>query len=141
MGTDSALADAQHEAAHVVVGSALGLRLIRAWIGERVIGGKIYLGMAEWHPKPWPREADLLMTAAGIAWERRSGGDLIHASGDVADLRRAGIKGNARIRVLERAAWALLVERQGLHARITRALLDGEVTGADLRRIARAPGM
>ncbi len=131
------LADAQHEAAHIVVGVACGLRLRRAWLGKLVkIGRFEYTGMTEWEPRPWYREAALLMTAAGLAWERRCG-DLIHARSDTAWLRCAGVRGNARVAILERAAWALLAERHTLHACITRALLEGDLTAADVRAIAR----
>lgn len=129
--------DAQHEAAHVVVGVALGLRLFSASIGRTIERDGESAGTTVWYPKPWPREADLIMTAAGVAWERHCG-DLANASYDLNDLRRAGVKGNARIRVLERAAWALLMSRPEMHARVTRALLEGPFTEADVRAMARA---
>jgi hypothetical protein len=116
----------------VVVGVALGLRLVRATLTPR---GNV-AAETMWEPEPWPREAGLLMTAAGIAWERVCG-DLHHASYDVADLRRAGVRGNARIRVLERAAWAVLASRPGVHARVTRALLERDLTGKDVRALMR----
>jgi hypothetical protein len=128
------LSDAQHEAAHVVVGVALGLRLYRAQL--RPVSAPDCDGLTLWEPRPWYREADLLMTAAGVAWERHCG-DLAHASADVASLRRSGVKGNARVRVLERAAWAILTARAGTHARVTRALLERDLTAADVRALAR----
>lgn len=130
------LADAQHEAAHVVVGLALGLRLSRVTLGEQTFKAGPYVGETVWYGSPWPREAGLLMTAAGVAWERRCG-DLKHAAYDLADLRRAGVKGNARIRVLETAAWSILAGRAGAHARVTRALLERDLTGADVLGLAR----
>lgn len=132
------LADAQHEAAHVVVGLALGLRLARVALGEKQAPGGAFVGETVWHGDPWPREAGLLMTAAGVAWERRCG-NLRHAAYDIADLRRAGVKGNARIRVLETAAWSILATRAGVHARVTRALVERDLTASDVRRLAR-PG-
>lgn len=134
--TDRALSDAQHEAAHIVVGVALGLRLRGATLAARKIGRHEYLGWTTWEPRPWPREAGLLMTAAGLAWERRCG-DLIHARSDTADLRRAGVRGNARIAVLERAAWALLAERHATHTRVTRALIERDLTARDIRALVR----
>ncbi len=131
------LQDAQHEAAHVVVGLALGLRLYRVRLGVRTTRAGDEVGSTDWYSKPWPREADLIMTAAGVAWERQSGGDLKDASYDLADLRRAGIRGNARLRVLERAAWAVLMSRPGAHARVTRALLEHDLVEADVRKLAR----
>jgi len=130
------LADAQHEAAHIVVGVALGLRLRRAWLGAEKHGIYEYLGMTEWEPRPWPREAGLLMTAAGLAWERHCG-DLIHARSDTSELRRAGVRGNARVRVLERAAWAVLMSRHEIHTRVARALLHGPLTAADIAIMIR----
>ncbi len=127
------LQDAQHEAAHVVVGLALGLRLWRVTLAP---AGKDDDAETIWHGRPWPREADLIMTAAGVAWERRCG-DLTHARQDLKDLRRAGVRGNARIRALERAAWAVLMSRAGAHARVTRALLERDLVEADVRRLAR----
>src|SRR5687767_2105984 len=65
------LAVAQHEAAHVVVGVALGLTLGRAsalpWVEE----GVQYGGYC-WFPLPPNRRtwADAVMGAAGVAWER-----------------------------------------------------------------------
>ncbi len=126
------LADAQHEAAHVVVGIALGLKLRCVRLEDK----RGAVGFTEWEPTPWPREAGLIMSAAGVAWERQCG-DLKHALFDLQDLRRAGVRGNARIRVLETAAWALLWARSTLHTRITRALLERDLTGKDVARIAR----
>lgn len=136
------LDDAQHEAAHVVVGVALGLRLWRVtldpatlpkswrrWEGDA-------LAVTAWEPKPWPREADLLMTAAGVAWERRYG-DITKARGDLQILRRAGVRGNARLVVLERAAMAILESRHALHTRVTRALVERDLTGRDVRTLVR----
>jgi hypothetical protein len=107
-------------------------------LGEKPAKGGAYVGETVWHADPWPREAGLLMTAAGVAWERRCG-HLRHAAYDIADLRRAGVKGNARIRVLETAAWSLLCTRAGVHARVTRALVERDLTAADVRRLVR-PG-
>lgn len=125
------LATAQHEAAHLVVGVALGLKLHRATIKpiDDCLG---YVAFFD-----GPREAELIMLAAGVAWERKYG-NLRHAGADLKDLRRMRVRGNARIRVLERAAWAILESRPGMHARITRALLEDDVTPATLAAIVRA---
>lgn len=136
----SKLADAQHEAAHIVVGVALGLRLRTAHIRTHRVGRFVYTGETVWDPAPWPREAGLIMSAAGLAWERACG-DLKTARSDTAELRRAGVRGNARVRVLERAAWSILEGRVALHTRLTRALLDGPVTWADIRAMIRGPAL
>lgn len=130
---DTALQDAQHEAAHVVVGVTLGLRLYRATIHPHD-GAPDDSGYA-WF---WdgPREAELIMAAAGVAWERRVG-DVWHARDDIAWLRSRRVRGNARLVALERAAWAVLESRAALHARVTRALLEGDVTPRVLRTLVR----
>ncbi len=126
------LNDASHEASHIVVGMALGLRVFAASLK----GDNECRGWVDWEPQPWHREAVLLMWAAGVAWERRCG-DLYHAAFDLKELRRMGIRGRSRLVACERAAWALLAERHTLHARITRALLEGDLTAADVRALAR----
>lgn len=138
MARSRKLADAQHEAAHVVVGVALGLRVFRVSIYPRPgrPRGETEVGYSDWEPKPWPREAGLIMTAAGVAWERRCG-DLEWAAWDLKDLRAAGVRGNARLVALERAAWAVLMSRAGLHARVARALLEGPITARDVARMIR----
>lgn len=123
--------DAQHEAAHLVVGLALGLRLRRATIKR---DGDL-LGYVHFHDGP--REAELITWAAGLAWERRFG-DLEHAAGDLALLRSARVKGNARLRALERAAWCVLESRADVHERVARALLDDDVTAASVSRLVEA---
>jgi len=131
------LADAQHEAAHAVVGIALGLRLFKiaiypdAKIGED--GGETV-----WYADPWHREAVILMYAAGVVWERRICGKRRHASLDVAELRRLRVTGK-RLTACERAAWAVLSERHALHTRIVRALVERDLTAADVRHVGHTP--
>jgi hypothetical protein len=124
--------DAQHEAAHVVVGLALGLRLSRATVKRE---GDT-LGYVEF--QKGAREAELITWAVGVAWERRFG-DLEHAAGDLALLRAARVRGVARLRALERAAWCVLESRAGVHERVTRALLEDDVTPATLARLVAEP--
>ena len=121
--------DAQHEAAHVVVGVALGLVLIRA----TVTASGDDLGFAEF--EDGPREANLIMFAAGVAWERRVG-DLVYAQGDLEILRGTfRVRGTARLVALERAAWAILETRSALHARVTRALLERDLDARTVREM------
>lgn len=127
------LTDAQHEAAHVVVGVALGLRISKVWLAEEC--GETY-GFTEWEAAPFWREADLIMTAAGVAWERRAG-DLIWAGDDLRHLRKRGVRGNIQVRALERAAWALLETRAAAHAKVTRALLEGDLSAKDIAKLIR----
>jgi hypothetical protein len=128
---DRKLADAQHEAAHVVVGVSLGLRLKQS----RVFRAGDEYGETEWRGYKWPNEAALLMFAAGVAWERRVG-DLVWASDDLKVLRDIGVTGS-RLTACERAAWALLESRAGVHARVTRALLDGDLDDRSVKALFR----
>lgn len=123
------LADAQHEAAHVVVGVALGLRLEHAKIYGPHDAETIWAG------EPWPREAGLMMWAAGVAWERKHG-DLALAAYDLEYLRKARVRGHARLIALERAAWSVLDCRRKLHGRIALQLLERDLTGDDIKRLA-----
>jgi len=127
------LETAQHEAAHLVVGRALGLRPLRA-----VLDGPDddEAGFVEWLKRPWYVEAVRLMFAAGVAWERRCG-DLEKAEYDLVELRATGVRGNGRLVALERAAWAILAERHALHAKITRALYERDLTERDIRALAK----
>lgn len=132
---DQKLADAQHEAAHVVVGVALGLRLFKATLRSDRPDDAGYTWFWE-HPA---REAYMVMTAAGITWERRVNGDVWPARDDVRVLREQfGVKGNRRIRALECAAWAILETRVRAHGLVTRALLEGDLTAARIRILARS---
>lgn len=131
------LATAQHEAAHVVVGIALGLRLVAArldpadhpdWEGYAHLEGECSLAHA-------------IVAAAGLAWERRVTGNLDGAAYDLRNLRRLyGCRGKgakAKIRTLERAAWAILEARGAQHARLSRILAERDLTGADIRALVR----
>jgi hypothetical protein len=122
--------DAQHEAAHVVVGVALGLVLRRATIKS----DGDWLGFVLFDSGA--REAELIMYAAVVAWERRTGGDLVYAQGDLEILRGTfRVRGNARLVALERAAWAILETRSALHARVTRALLERDLDARAVREL------
>jgi hypothetical protein len=126
------LQTAQHEAAHVVVGVALGLRVKRAALGERVHGRPSWVGytLVTGHC----RTSWALTLAAGIAWDQGVGDDT--SAGDLAILRRLGYRGRA-VDALARAAGALLETRGAAHARVTRALLERDLGAADIAAIAR----
>jgi hypothetical protein len=127
---------AQHEAAHIVVGLALGLKLRSASA----------LPSAEcegycWFPLPPNRRtwADAVLTAAGVAWERavdpNEPDNTGHQSSDWAALLEATpTRHDAETCV--RAAAALLSGLGGQHARVTRALLARDLTGADVAAMA-----
>ncbi len=124
-------ADAQHEAAHVVVGVALGLKLREATINpskrDRARGLVAY---TLFRPTS-NHEAYAIMCAAGVAWEARQG----FASAVDRRLIREHFPASA-VRVFATAAAAILKEREAAHARVTEALLQGSISGADVARIA-----
>jgi hypothetical protein len=132
------LATAQHEAAHVVVGVHLGLRLRRvellAPVGASANGWfDVSWGGLVWFERG-PAAALALMYAAGVAWE----GALGSTSPADARLVREIMPGRGSVKACARAAGALLAGLGTAHARVTRALLEaGTLTGADIAAIAR----
>lgn len=132
------LRTAQHEAAHVVVGCALGLRLRHARVhsgGERT-GGETQFDHAA---RPL---AFAIMYAAGLAWERMTDGDLRHARYD-ARYARAELASPGRRTDLESAvvaADAILRSRAGEHARVTRMLATRDITHRDVARLVAEAG-
>lgn len=124
------LSVAQHEAAHVVVGVALGLRLRRATLAPR---SKAWLGYA-WFPHAHGARGSI-MYAAGLAWERVAG-NARWAGGDVECLRKRG-HSRLDINAFARAAEALLSTRSVAHARVTRALVEHtSITAHDVYELA-----
>jgi hypothetical protein len=131
--------DAQHEAAHVVVGLTLGLRLTFAKLYPLSRTEKVaetqFEGVLSADD---PRFA--ITIAAGIAWERG-----IKAPGECDRVDRAMLVrahySRGEIRGLVRAAAAILATRGPAHARVTRLLVERDLTRADgaaLMRGARA---
>lgn len=126
---------AQHEAAHIVVGTALGMRMRRAVLeaepGWSWSGGVWFDGRAS------TTEAWGLMLAAGVAWEWATVGHARGAIGDLAVLRSMGVPTRARVRALATASGAMLAGLGAVHARVTRALLARDLAGADVAALAR----
>lgn len=129
------LETAQHEAAHVVVGCACGLRLRRALIGETREGRITYLGYAQFR-RGGPPQGWVNMYAAGVAWDRIVGTDEVHSSIDMR-LLRTFVHGRRDAEVAIRTATAMLAGLGREHARVTRALLERDITGADIAAICR----
>lgn len=126
------LEDAQHEAAHVVVGVALGLHLRKAaLLGRR----KSTIGYAQFLVPREKHVAWAITLAAGLAFERRAG-NLAAADGDRQALIDEGFD-DPGIDALVIAADAILESRGTLHARVTRALVQRDLTNADVEAIAR----
>ncbi len=129
------LQTAQHEAAHLVVGVALGLRFRRARV-LRARPGWTASGYCEWYGAPARPFADAVMYAAGIAWEQALGDkDPEHYSGDLR-LCKATV-GAAEVPACVRTARALLAHLSPLHARVTRALGERDLTARDVARLVR----
>ena len=80
------------------------------------------------------------MTAAGVAWERAVAPAVADAEGparhDWADLCGL-VPSRHDAETCVRAAGALLAGLGPVHARVTRALLERDLTGADLDQLAR----
>jgi hypothetical protein len=130
------LATAQHEAAHVVVGVALGLRLSSAVTGLRSdpYWGRI-AGATRFDGRYGSSEAWALMLAAGVYYEERRGHPK-DSAGDRRLLRRYGYWPGGHA-TLAAAAGAILESRREAWEAVTRALLERDITGADVERIAR----
>ena len=130
-----ALAVAQHEAAHVVVGVALGLRLYEASLlhipGDRDGHVIFYEGS---------RLAMAMMRLAGVLAELRIGdaGDIARASVDKAQARQSlrGL-GRGNYAAAFMAADAILASRVPIHTAVTRALLERDLRAADIAALAR----
>lgn len=126
---------AQHEAAHIVVGAALGMRMRRAVLEARP--GWTWSGGVWFDGRASTTEAWGLMLAAGVAWEFATAGHARGARGDLAVLRSMGVGTRDRVRALATASAALLAGLGPAHARVTRALLERDLTGQDIARLAR----
>lgn len=135
--TSRALEIAQHEAAHIVVGVALGLRLRRASASPWA-DGEGYC----WFPLPPGRRtwADAVTGAAGVAWERAVSPRTADTEGpqrdDWAQLLEA-VPSRHDAETCVRAAAALLSGLGAVHARVTRALMARDLTGSDVAALAR----
>jgi hypothetical protein len=122
-----------HEAAHVVVGVALGLRLHSAVVKRWYAGARLAGGWT-WFPRA-RRVQDALIVAAGVAWSQATRDGL--GALDVGALWRVTRKTTANFDAYVLAAGAILESRALAHARVIRALLEHDLTHADVERLAR----
>lgn len=125
-----------------MVGVAVGLRLDRAVITGLPDSNDATLGQVSWvsgSPKSCARltEAYGLMLAAGIAWERAHPKGRIYSARDDENALRYYASGKRGIEVYVLAAGALLATLGEAHARVTRALLERDLTGEDIDAISR----
>ena len=134
MSRDAAVA--AHEAAHVVVGVALGLRLRAAAVGLEREGRTWYEGFAWFHAAPSRRIADAVSFAAGVAWDRALG-EAPHSSSEDYRLCRELCTSRHDVETCVALAAAILSARRTAHRRVTRALLERDLTAQDIAALAR----
>lgn len=131
--TDRPHSVCEHEAAHVAVGVALGLRLRKAVVGEGEDDGVKLLGYA-WFTNHGSNMAHAIMFAAGVAWDRLTGQG--HSSDD-AKLCRELVPDDATARTCVRVATIMLAGLLPEHARVTKALVEKDLNAKDISKLAR----
>ena len=132
---------AAHEAAHVVVGCAVGLRLRKARIGLFLADGVLVDGFAWFAGRSHgAREPWAMMYAAGVAWDRAVRSPGYSHSSDAAWAREL-CSGRAGYLAMLRATAALLAARRHAHERVTQALLERDLTGDDVAALARGESL
>src|SRR6478735_2814311 len=136
------LSTAQHEAAHVVVGIALGLRLRKAVIGKSPRLNWTAPGYA-WFTSHGSALAHAIMYAAGVIWEQAHGNesplDYKYMLEELSIKDGENVPGaeEAEVRTCLRLAKYILKDRMQAHKRVTKALLEKDLTDRDIRAIAR----
>jgi hypothetical protein len=130
---------AQHEAAHIVVGLTVGLRVRRAVLHETPAHGTFTEYGAVWfNDRHASATQQGLAFAAGSAWDRcvaaprPKGYDWVDGDADV--LRAMGYT-RKEIGALVTASLAILTARMPVHARVARALYDRDLQAADVARL------
>jgi hypothetical protein len=118
----------------MVVGLAVGLRLERASVGEQPDPDAGWIAGAVWFsPKRHrqAREAWAIMFAAGVVWDA---GLRLPGLGRSYDAQQARLhcSGRRGYQAVCTAAAAILAGRMPEHARVTRALLERDLTGLDV---------
>lgn len=125
---------AEHEAAHVVVGLALGLKLGRASTTPSVEPNVGLVHGSVWFREGRGRMAMGIMFAAGRAWEQRAGGTLWWAWRDT-ELARRYLIGPANLKTAVKVAREILDGRRRVHAKIASELCDRDLTSADIEAL------
>lgn len=127
------LADAEHEAAHLVVGLALGLKLRRAFVRRETWNGLTIDGLVYFNGYQRRRLAIGVMACAGIVWEAklgRKGLDWVDAK-----LARTCLTSTHDVLVATRLAREILEGRRRLHARVASELCDRDLGPADVEAL------
>lgn len=126
-------ATAGHEAAHVVVGLALGLRLKRATIRPSARGRELLLGYAHFYSDR-KYLAQAIMLCAGAVWDRRNGFEPDATPGG--DLGQAHkLVTRADVLTCLQIAGEILDGRRRAHARLASELCDRDLTTADVEAL------
>lgn len=120
----------RHEAAHVVVGLVLGLKLVAA----RITPGEAWAGHTEW--LGGERFALACMFGAGVVWDRmgKEGFSALDA-----ELCRKHVTTNAAVGTCYRIAKEIILSHRKAHTLVAESLLHAEemiLTGTDVRRLA-----
>lgn len=121
---------AEHEAAHVVVGLALGLPLKIATV-RKDVWRNIEIEGFTWFGAPRKRLAHGVTVCAGIVWEGRPGGSPSGAHGDKR-LAREYLRTPADVATGCAIAAEILRTRQGALQRVARELCDRDLRPAEL---------
>lgn len=124
---------AEHEAAHVVVGLALGLPLKIATLRQEV-WRSIEIEGYVWFGAPSKRLAHGIVACAGIVWESKPGGSPTGARGDRA-LAAEYLGAPADVRTGCKIASEILRTRQTALARVARELCDRDLRPAELAEL------
>jgi hypothetical protein len=128
---------AEHEAAHVGVGLALGLPLKVATL-KRSVWQKIEIEGFVWFGDLRNRLAHGVMACAGVVWEARPGGEPKGARGDLTNARfflqsvRRGSSLAANVQTGCKLAAEIMRTRQRVLARVARELCDRDLRPAEL---------
>lgn len=122
-----------------MIGVSLGLKLCKAVLENTNLGNGWRRYGYVWFDFRGPAEALAMMAAAGVAWDLALGHKPYHG-GDLRMMRHLSIRPRG-IPVYVRAAGAMLAQLGGAHARVTRALADRDLTGADIDAIARGEAL
>lgn len=126
---------AQHEAAHIVVGLAVGLRVRRAYLCELPAHGTTHEYGAVWFNDRHATATQLALAyAAGCAWDRCIAAPtpkgMTWVDGDAEILRDMG-HSRREIEALTIAASAMLGARMTVHRRVADALHERDLVAAD----------
>src|SRR4051812_35587932 len=128
----------KHEAAHVVVGTALGLRLRKVTVAKEPEGKWTSEGWC-WFTNHGSALSHGIMYAAGVVWERAHGRESpLDYRYMLEELKvympdDSGITTNLETRTCIRIAGLLLRNHGSAHKRVTEALLEKDLTEKDIR--------